>query len=57
VIVTIIIILFTIFDGITQFQNRGVQLLLSDSVYVLAVLFSIGNIISALGLSKRFGKM
>lgn len=56
-VVVIIIILFAVFDGIIQFQNRGVQLLLSNSIYVVALLFSIGNIISSLGLSRRFGKM
>lgn len=48
------IFLYSVFDGAVQFQNRSIQLLLSDNLFILSLLFSIGNVISSIGLGKKF---
>lgn len=48
-----IILLYSVFDGAVQFQNRSIQLLLSDNLFILSCLFAFGNVISSVGLGGR----
>lgn len=48
-----IILIYSVFDGAVQFQNRSIQLLLSDNLFILSCLFAFGNVISSVGLGGR----
>ncbi|QZT27503.1 phosphotransferase [Streptococcus dysgalactiae] len=53
IILCSIILIYSVFDGAVQFQNRSIQLLLSDNLLILACLFACGNVISSVGLGRR----
>ncbi len=53
IILCSIILIYSVFDGAVQFQNRSIQLLLSDNLLILSCLFACGNVISSVGLGKR----
>ena len=53
IILCSIILIYSVFDGAVQFQNRSIQLLLSDNLLILSCLFACGNVISSVGLGRR----
>lgn len=53
IILCSIILIYSVFNGAVQFQNRSIQLLLSDNLLILACLFACGNVISSVGLGRR----
>lgn len=58
-ITTLVLLFATMFNGIVQFQNRTIQLLVnqvfdsSNSLMLIATLFGLGNILSSLGVSSK----
>lgn len=59
-LVALILLMMTLLNGIVQFQNRTIQILIDQNIdntnqnyyYIIAGLFAIGNILTSLGVSR-----